>query len=177
MKYSLPVLRIARRVTVTSAKASGMGGVSPLGPAGRASVPSSLSSTSVTSAMPSGRRRSVPAKMMSSVRTPRRDRRLPSPSAQRIASKMLVLPLPFGPTTPVTWDENSIPVRSAKVLNPLSSRRFRRTPAPPSNHPPAPGPSLRLGRAHTRASAGAGASARRYGAGWTTACRLSSNAS
>src|SRR2546430_11478118 len=73
---------------------------------------------------------------------------------------MLALPLPFGPTTPVTWEANSIPVRSAKVLNPLSSRRFRRTPAPPPNHPPALGPSLRLGRANARASGGAGASTR-----------------
>lgn len=47
-----------------------------------------------------------------------------SPSTQRMPSDMLLLPLPFGPTTAVMPLTNSISVLSANDLKPDSSMRF-----------------------------------------------------
>ena len=99
-----------RRVTATSALPS-------------PSRPSELSKTRVTSAVLMGRRFSVPAKMMSSAFCPRRLRMFDSPNTQRIASVILLLPLPFGPTMAVMPGENCTIVLSAKDLNPFISNR------------------------------------------------------
>lgn len=72
-----------------------------------------------TSARFSGGRLAVPAKMTSPIFSPRRLLALCSPSAQRIASVMLLLPLPLGPTMPVSPETNSMVVLSAKDLKPL----------------------------------------------------------
>src|SRR6202789_3233012 len=72
-----------------------------------------------TSAMPVGLRSRVPAKMTSSIFTPRRDLADCSPRTQVMASEMLDLPHPLGPTTaaipsPESWTS----VRSQKDLKP-----------------------------------------------------------
>ena len=54
----------------------------------------------LTSAMPSGWRDWLPSKMTSSMDAPRRLLALCSPSTQEIASEMLLLPQPLGPTMP-----------------------------------------------------------------------------
>ena len=71
-----------------------------------------------TSATPDARRDALPVKMMSSAFVPRRLRTFCSPKTQRTASVILLLPLPFGPTTAVTPRSNSISMRSAKDLKP-----------------------------------------------------------
>ena len=74
---------------------------------------------SVTSAMPSGLRSRVPAKITSCMWVPRSDLALCSPSTQLTPSRMFDLPHPFGPTTtamPVPATVNS--VRSQKLLKP-----------------------------------------------------------
>ena len=79
----------------------------------------------VTYAMPSGLRSRVPAKMTSSMRAPRRLLADCSPSTQLMASLMLDLPQPLGPTMaamPSPLKRSS--VRSQKDLNPCSSTRF-----------------------------------------------------
>src|SRR3954469_1501982 len=71
-----------------------------------------------TSAIPVGLRSRVPAKMTSSMRAPRRDLADCSPRTQVMASEMLDLPQPLGPTmaaTPSPWNLSS--VRSQKDLN------------------------------------------------------------
>src|SRR3990170_3368560 len=88
-----------------------------------------------TSAMPTGDRWELPAKMTSSRRRPRSPRVPCSPSTQRRASATLVLPAPLGPTMAVTPGPNSKAVRVAKLLKPRSSRRFKYIPAP---LPPSP---------------------------------------
>ena len=65
-----------------------------------------------------GFRESLPAKIISSIFAPRSDFADCSPSTQRIASVILLFPLPFGPTTAVTPGTKSIDTRSAKDLNP-----------------------------------------------------------
>src|SRR5678810_755363 len=50
-----------------------------------------------------------------------------SPITQRILSTILDLPHPLGPTIPVTLSSKLTIVLSAKLLNPLISRLFRRT--------------------------------------------------
>src|SRR5581483_7214513 len=75
--------------------------------------------------MPSGLRSRVPAKITSSIRVPRRDLADCSPSTHVMASLMLLLPQPLGPTTaamPSPLKRNS--VRSQKDLKPCSSTRF-----------------------------------------------------
>src|SRR5512140_709189 len=75
--------------------------------------------------MPRGLRSRVPAKMTSSMRAPRRLLADCSPSTQLMASLMLLLPHPFGPTIaaiPSPLKRSS--VRSQKLLNPCSSTRF-----------------------------------------------------
>ena len=73
----------------------------------------------VTSAIPSGLRSRVPAKITSAMLPPRRLLALCSPSTQLTPSRMLDFPHPFGPTTtaiPVPGTVNS--VRSQKLLKP-----------------------------------------------------------
>ena len=72
----------------------------------------------VTSAIAAGRRPSLPLKIISSIRFPRRVFGCCSPSTQRMASTTLLLPHPLGPTMPATPDPNSNWVRSMKDLNP-----------------------------------------------------------
>src|SRR3972149_6305952 len=110
--------RVARRETEISENSSG-------------NCPSALSRISMTCASPWARRLALPAKMKSSIRVPRSACALCSPSTQRIASQRLLLPLPLGPTMAVTPGWNSNSVRSAKVLKPASSSRFRYTAFPP----------------------------------------------
>src|SRR3954468_5322407 len=72
-----------------------------------------------TSAMPVGLRSRVPMKITSSMRAPRRLLADCSPRTHEIASEMLDLPQPLGPTiaaTPSPWNFSS--VRSQKDLNP-----------------------------------------------------------
>ncbi len=74
---------------------------------------------SVTSAMPSGLRSRVPAKITSCMCVPRKVFALCSPSTQLTPSRMFDFPHPFGPTTtamPVPATVNS--VRSQKLLKP-----------------------------------------------------------
>ena len=77
-----------------------------------------LSKIIETSARLAGLRNSLPAKMTSFIFDPRNDLALDSPITQRIASVMLLLPLPFGPTIPVIPVSNSILVFSANDLKP-----------------------------------------------------------
>lgn len=72
-----------RLVTATSSKSTGSG------------VPSELSSTRSTSAMPTLLRADDPAKMTSSIAWPRRCFALRSPSTHSTASEMFDLPEPF----------------------------------------------------------------------------------
>src|SRR5690349_12546220 len=72
-----------------------------------------------TSAIPVGLRSRVPAKITSSMRTPRRLLADCSPSTQEIASEILDLPQPLGPTTAAMPSPgNFSSVRSQKDLNP-----------------------------------------------------------
>src|SRR5579884_2084006 len=93
----------------------------------RGRVRSLLSTVSDTSAMPSGLRFALPAKITSCVFVPRTALAFCSPSTQRTASAMLDLPEPLGPTIAVTPWEKAISVFSAKVLKPASWRRLRCT--------------------------------------------------
>ena len=84
-----------------------------------------MSMVRVTSAKPCAFRWGVPPKMTSSILEQRRVRTDCSPSTQRIASLMLLLPLPFGPTTEVMPRSKVSVVLSGKVLNPCSSKDFK----------------------------------------------------
>src|SRR6187551_3326043 len=78
-----------------------------------------------TSANSRAGRVAVPAKITSSMPSPRSDFGLPSPITQRMASSRLDLPQPLGPTTPVRPGSILSSVGSTKLLNPLSfSRRI-----------------------------------------------------
>ena len=66
-----------------------------------------------------------PAKIMSSSFFARRRRPDCSPSTQRNASAMFDFPEPLGPTMAVMPCPNSNVVRTAKLLNPWRSSRFR----------------------------------------------------
>src|SRR5436190_23834616 len=82
---------------------------------------------SVTSATDSAGRLAEPLKITSVISEPRIEVGRCSPSTQRTESTTLLLPQPFGPTTPVSvCSPNSKTVRSAKDLKPKSSSRFRR---------------------------------------------------
>src|SRR5438132_8089462 len=72
----------------------------------------------------------LPAKITSSIEDPRRLFTLCSPSTHEIASEMLLLPQPLGPTMPVTppWNETSC--RSQKDLKPTISTFSRRMDTP-----------------------------------------------
>src|SRR5690349_8282645 len=113
ISYSLSPLRKRRRVTVISPNAAYCGGTS---------LPS-FWKVSDTSAMPVAGRDSDPAKITSSIALPRRCLALCSPIAQRMASTTLLLPHPFGPTTPVTPSSKEKTTRSANDLKPEISRR------------------------------------------------------
>src|SRR5512145_1516101 len=76
----------------------------------------------VTSANPRGFRDSLPLKITSSILSPRRCLALCSPRTQRMASAMLLLPHPLGPTTAVTPCWNWTTVFSKKDLKPSISR-------------------------------------------------------
>ena len=64
-------------------------------------MPSELSNTSSTDAVPTGLRDAEPLKMTSVIESPRRCFAESSPMTQRTASMMFDLPQPLGPTTPV----------------------------------------------------------------------------
>ena len=108
----------------------------PLSPArrGAAGGPNSRAGTdevtpvslSFTSAAAVGLRASLPPKITSSIRSPRRLRALCSPSTHVMASTRLLLPQPLGPTMAVTPRSKASSDRSGKLLNPESSRRCSR---------------------------------------------------
>ena len=81
-------------------------------------MPSELSITRETSAIPLGFLVAVPANITSSIVPPRSDFGLCSPSTQRSASLMLLLPLPLGPTMHVIPSFKSMVTGSANDLNP-----------------------------------------------------------
>src|SRR5882724_1389720 len=91
------------------------------------SAPSPLSIVRVTSARPSGARPAVPAKITSSILPPRNALAPCSPSTQAMASTMLDLPEPLGPTTQVIPGSNRRVVAEAKDLKPFSVRLLRCT--------------------------------------------------
>ena len=107
-KYSDMPERKTRRETVTSENSVGR-------------MPRSFLKVRCTSAMPSGLRVGQPLKMTSSMESPRSCLALCSPSTQRIASETLVLPQPFGPTTPVMPSPKRSSVLSQNDLNPWMS--------------------------------------------------------
>src|SRR5205823_10405764 len=76
-------------------------------------------SVSETSAMPVGLRSRVPAKITSSMRTPRKLLADCSPRTQEMASEIFDFPHPLGPTTAaIPSPGNFSSVRSQKDLNP-----------------------------------------------------------
>ena len=100
---------------------------------------SELSKISSTMACDTGLRAELPEKITSVSESPRRRLAALSPITQRIASMMLDLPQPFGPTTPVMLVGKCSVVGSTKDLKPDSlivDRRmrvggpWRRVPAP-----------------------------------------------
>ena len=112
MAYSEPPLRNIVRVMVTSVYSIG-------------SAPSELSMVSSTSALPSGARLVVPAKMTSSILPPRSVLAPCSPITQLRASTTFDFPDPLGPTTQVMPGSNSSVVADAKDLNPRRVSFFR----------------------------------------------------
>ncbi len=67
----------------------------------------------------------VPPKMTSSILpAPRSCLELVSPSTQRMASEILLLPEPLGPTTAVMPRSMPILIRSGKLLKPCISSAF-----------------------------------------------------
>src|SRR5919202_3720756 len=111
-RYSLSPERYSRRVTRTSWYSIGR-------------LRSSLSSTSETSAMPSGCLDADPAKMTSSGLRALTALADCSPSTHSTASLILDLPEPFGPTMTTMPGWSSVEVREAKDLKPTKSRRRR----------------------------------------------------
>ncbi len=112
--YSDPPFRNRVREIVTSAYSMGR-------------APSELSMVSATSALPSGARPVVPAKMTSSILPPRSDFAPCSPMTHANASTTLDLPEPFGPTTQVTPGSNCRVVDDAKDLKPFRVKLLRCT--------------------------------------------------
>ena len=87
-----------------------------------------LSNTSSTIAWLTGLRAELPEKITSVSESPRRRLAADSPITQRMASMMLDLPQPFGPTTPVMLVGRCRVVGSTKDLKPDSlmvDRRMR----------------------------------------------------
>ena len=89
------------------------------------SAPSALLMVSVTSALPSGGRSAVPAKMTSSILPPRSDFAPCSPMTHASASTTLDLPEPFGPTMQVMPGSRRRWVADAKDLKPFMVRLLR----------------------------------------------------
>ena len=84
----------------------------------------------VTLAKPFALRSVVPLKITSSIFEQRSVLTDCSPNTQRIASLMLLFPLPFGPTTVVMPLSNVSTVFSGNVLKPCSSSDFNSTFSP-----------------------------------------------
>ncbi len=82
---------------------------------------------SETSANPTGVLFWVPLKITSSILAPRSVRVDCSPRTQRMASQMLLFPLPFGPTMAVIPSSKPIFILSGNDLNPWISRFFKYT--------------------------------------------------
>src|SRR5580692_11338714 len=91
---------------------------------GKSLPPLSLSKVRVTSAASCPARDSEPLKIRSSMLRPRRCLADCSPMHQRMASTMLDLPQPFGPTMAMTSWSKVTTVRSTNDLNPTISRRL-----------------------------------------------------
>jgi len=85
-----------------------------------------LSKISSTVACPTGLREVEPEKITSVSESPRRRLAALSPITQRIASMMLDLPQPLGPTTPVMLVGRCNVVGSTNDLNPASLIVVRR---------------------------------------------------
>src|SRR6201999_1778374 len=83
-------------------------------------LPSELSNTSSTEALPTGLRAAEPLKTTSAMFSPRRCLAESSPMTQRTASITFDLPQPFGPTTPVRLLGKLTWVGSTKDLKPAS---------------------------------------------------------
>ena len=80
-----------------------------------------FSNVKATSARPAALRFLVPLNKMFSIFSKRKARPFCSPSTQRMASTVLDLPQPLGPTMPVRASLKWMVVLSAKLLNPLIS--------------------------------------------------------
>jgi hypothetical protein len=87
---------------------------------------SELSIWSTTSPKFRAPRDEVPAKITSSIPSPRIALARFSPMTQRSASSRFDLPQPFGPTTPVSPSLMIKSVGSTKLLKPFSLRRLKR---------------------------------------------------
>ena len=83
-------------------------------------MPSALSKTISTEALPTGLRPVAPLKITSVMSLPRKCFADISPITQRTASMILDLPQPLGPTTPIRLDGNCTVVGSTKDLNPAN---------------------------------------------------------
>lgn len=88
-------------------------------------LPSLLSRTRETSANPIALRDCVPSNTTSSILEPRSSFELISPRTQRMASVILLFPLPFGPTMAVIPSLKWIVVLSGNDLKPWISNDFR----------------------------------------------------
>jgi hypothetical protein len=125
MRYSLSPERYKRRVTSTVRAINGLSSSSGSTGATSSAPPACADRTSLsrrrTSAAPVGFRASLPLKITSSIRSPRRLLALCSPSTQVIASATLLLPHPFGPTMAVTPRSKERWERSEKDLKPAIS--------------------------------------------------------
>ena len=91
------------------------------------SIPEPLSMVRETSARPRAALVAVPAKMTSSIFCDRTALGAWAPSTHAMASTMLDLPLPLGPTTTVTPGSMSSVAESANDLKPLIVSRLRNT--------------------------------------------------
>src|SRR5207253_7576142 len=106
-----------------------------------------------TSAKPKLRREVEPLKMTSAISPPRRLLALCSPRIQRMASTMLLLPEPLGPTTAVRPSLKSKVVLSAKLLKPTSSSRLSMPPPGGQGHPWAWDDGINIAKVKRRLSA------------------------
>ena len=106
IRYSLSPDRYRRRpistLRVTGAAPSRSGSPPSPGASPASAACATSASPSRTSAVAVGFRASLPLKITSSIRSPRRLLALCSPSTHVIASTTLLLPQPFGPTIAVT---------------------------------------------------------------------------
>src|SRR5690606_35693502 len=84
------------------------------------SLPSELSNTSSTDAVPTGLRELEPLDTAAAIESPRKCFAETSPITQRTASMMFDLPHPFGPTIPIRLLGKLTAVGSTKDLKPAS---------------------------------------------------------